>query len=90
MNESIECVYVVCFYKQCYGPASVKIAGTYLQKDKAISRIIEIFENEIQLAKNNTIVYGRGMCGWINKNIIGDYTYFGLNINQPYHPIQII
>jgi hypothetical protein len=30
------------------------------------------------------------MVGWINKNDIGDYNKFDLNINQPYNSIKII
>ncbi len=88
--NNLDCVYIVVFYRQTYGPASVKIAGTYLNKDDALNRIYKIFGKDYTLANNNTIIYSKnGLCGWVNKNNIGDYNKFNLNINQPYNSIQL-
>ena len=88
--DNLVCVYIVVFYMQSYGPASVKIAGTYINKDDALNRIFNIFGKNYRLSNNNTIIYSKnGLCGWINKNNIGDYNNFNLNINQPYNSIQL-
>ncbi len=85
----MNCVYVVCFYRIGYGPANVKMAGCYTDVINSINRIKELFGNKISFANNNKIIYGKGLCGWINKYDIGDNNYFGLNMNQPHNPISI-
>ncbi len=90
MNYIIECVYVVVFYRRSNSPANVKIAGTYIEREKAIERILEIFGNNVGFSNNNTVISNGSMVGWINQNDIGNYNNFNLNINQPYNSIKLI
>jgi hypothetical protein len=85
----IKYVYIVCFYRIGYGPANVKMSGCYLEEEIAIFRIKQLFGNKLSFSNNNKIVYGNGLCGWINKYDIGENNYYGLNINQPHNPISI-
>ncbi len=89
--DNINCVYIVVFYMQSYGPASVKIGGTYLNKEDALNRIYKIFGKDYRLSTNNKILYSKnGLCGWVNKNPLGDYNNFQLNIDQPYNSIELL
>ncbi len=77
-------IYIVCFYTSETGPSEVKIAGCYLEAEKANNRLKQLVGCNISKSNDNKIIYNNGICGWINKYSIGDNDNFKFNINQPH------
>ena len=84
-------LYLVMFYEVGFGTANVKLGGIYGNPEDAISRINNLFGNNLKKSYNNAVMScNNRLCGWINKVEQGDINEFSLNINQQNNSIKII